>query len=82
MQVINGYVILKKLKEESKLFVHDSDKPDYYKGEVVSFDKSIPYLEVGDVVIYDPVFVGFEMKYNKQNCVIIKKEYINARERN
>ncbi len=82
MEVINGFVILKKLKEESSLFVHDKDKPNYFKGEVVSFDKNISYLKIGDVVLYDPVYIGFDMKYNGDYCVIIQKEYINARERN
>ena len=81
MRVINGYVILEKLKEESDIFIHENDKKEYYKGRVVSFDKNIPYLEIGDVVVYDPIYIGFDMKYKNKYCVIIQKEYINARER-
>ena len=82
MRVINDFVVLKKLKEESEIFIHDSEKPEYFKGEVITFDKNIKSLEKGDVVLYDPVYVGFDMEYNNEKCVIIKKEYINARERN
>ena len=81
MEVINDYVILKKISEKSTIFIHEKDKPNYFKGEVVSFDKKINYLTVGDTVFYDPIYIGFDMKYNNDDCVIIKSEFINARKR-
>ncbi len=81
MKVINDYVVLKKIKEDTTLFIHESDKPEYYIGEVITYDEKIDFLQVGDIVLYDSINEGFDMKYNDIDCVILKKEYINSRER-
>ena len=81
MIVINDYVVLKKIKEESHVYIHESDKPEYFIGEVIAFDKKINFLTKGDIVLYDSVYEGFDMEYNDMKCVIIKKKYINGRER-
>lgn len=81
MKVINDYVVLKKIKEDTALFIHEADKPEYYIGEVVAYDEKIDFLQIGDTVLYDSVYEGSEMKYNNMDCVVLNKKNINSRER-
>ena len=74
MKVINDYVVLKKIKEDTSLFIHESDKPEYYIGEVITYDEKIDFLQVGDTVLYDSVYEGYEISYKNMDCVVLNKK--------
>ena len=79
MQAINNYIIIEKIKEESKkvngLILTNNEKKDirYLKGHVISVGNQTDGLKPNDKIYYDK-HAGHIVEYNDKTYYVIRQQ--------
>jgi chaperonin GroES len=79
MQAINNYIIIEKIKEESKkvngLILTNNDKKDirYLKGHIISVGNQTDGLKTNDKIYYDK-HAGHMIEYNNKTYYVIRQQ--------